>query len=102
MLEGGHAVSVRRRDRWLPAEAFSLSEEARGPMTEDYETPRPVYAWLQHADRLVRVDAFALAATQDAVLVEWGNGQAKTSAWIWRAAVRHRVNHSAQHSVRGT
>lgn len=83
-------MGVRRRDRWLPPDAFSLSEEARGVVRAELHPPRPVYAWLQTSERLIRVDAMALAATDDAVLVEWGSGQAKTSAWVWRAAVRHR------------
>lgn len=84
-------MGVRRRDRWLPPDAFSLSEEARGVVRAEFDPPRPVYAWLQTSDRLIRVDAMALAATDDAVLVEWGSGQAKTSAWVWRAAVKHRT-----------
>jgi hypothetical protein len=83
-------MGVRRRDRWLPPDAFSLSEEARGPVVREFDPPMPVHAWLQTTDRLVRVEAVALAASEDAVLVEWGAGQAKTSAWIWRAAVKHR------------
>ncbi|MDR6172666.1 hypothetical protein [Curtobacterium sp. SORGH_AS_0776] len=83
-------MGVRRRDRWLPPEAFSLSEEARGVVRHEFDPPRPVYAWLQTSDRLIRVDAMALAASDDAVLVEWGSGQAKTSAWIWRTAVKQR------------
>ena len=84
-------MGVRRRDRWLPPDAFSLSEEARGPVVRKFDPPMPVWAWLQHPERLVRVEAVALAASSDAVLVEWGAGQAKTSAWIWRAAVKHRA-----------
>jgi hypothetical protein len=38
----------------------------------------------------MRVDAIATAATDDAVLIEWGFGQARTAAWVWRAAVKHR------------
>lgn len=83
-------MGVRRRDRWLPPDAFSLSEEARGPVVQEFDPPMPVHCWLQHPNRLVRVEAVALAASTDAVLVEWGSGQARTSAWIWRAAVRHR------------
>jgi hypothetical protein len=45
---------------------------------------------VQTPDRHVRVDARALWATPDAVLVEWGFGQAATSVWVWRAAVKHR------------
>lgn len=83
-------MGVRRRDRWLPPDAFSLSPEARGPVSDEYEPPRPVYAWLQTTGELVRVEAVALASSRDAVLVEWGHGQAKQTAWVWRAAVKNR------------
>jgi hypothetical protein len=56
----------------------------------------PVHAWIstyRGVDR--RVEAKAIAATGDVVLVEWGSGQAATAAWVWRAAVTHRVAVSA-------
>jgi hypothetical protein len=80
----------RRRDRWVPEEALSLPEEARGGPAVDVAPPLPVRAWLHTPTRQVRVEAVAVAATTDAVLVMWGFGQAATAAWVWRAAVKHR------------
>jgi hypothetical protein len=80
-----------RRDRWLPAEAFSIPADARGGAGVRILPPQPVRAWVQTPDRHVRVDGRALWATPDAVLVEWGFGQAATSAWVRRAAVKHRT-----------
>lgn len=34
----------------------------------------------------------AIAATDDAVLIEWGSGQAKTATLVW---VKHRVDAAA-------
>lgn len=83
-------MARRRRDRWLPPEAASIPRKARGAHITDVTPPLPVRAWLQTPDRQIRVDAIATAATADAVLVEWGFGQARTAAWVWRAAVKHR------------
>lgn len=62
----------------------------------DVVPPVPVHAWIRTyrgVDR--RVEATAIAATGDAVLIEWGSGQAATAAWVWRAAVKHRTEISA-------
>jgi len=83
-------MARRRRDRWLPPEAVSVPREARGERPTDLTPPLPVRAWLQTTERQIRVDAIATAVTDDAVLVEWGFGQARTAAWVWRAAVKHR------------
>ncbi|MCU0116577.1 hypothetical protein [Curtobacterium poinsettiae] len=89
-------MGVRRRGRWVPEEAVSLPADARGGPAGDVVPPAPVHAWIRTyrgVDR--RVEAKAIAATGDAVLVEWGSGQAATAAWVWRAAVKHRVELSA-------
>lgn len=83
-------MGSRRTDRWVPDEAYSLSKEARGLSKMHYEPPLPVYAWIQTANRLVRIEAVAHEASEDAVLVEWGEAGAKRDAWVWRAAVKHR------------
>lgn len=85
-------MSQRRRGRWVPEEAVSLPADARGGPVGDVVPPAPVHAWIRTfrgVDR--RVEAKAIAATGDAVLIEWGSGQAATAAWVWRAAVKHRV-----------
>lgn len=74
----------------MPDEAYSLSLDARGVSRVHYETPLDVWAWLQTANRLVRVRAVALEASDDAVLVEWGEASGKRQAWVWRTAVKHR------------
>lgn len=84
-------MARRRRDRWLPPTATSLPPEARGAPAVDVEPPQPVRAWVQTTTEQIRVEGRALCATPDAVLVEWGFGQAATAAWVWRSAVRHRT-----------
>lgn len=83
-------MARRRRDRWRPPAAISIPREARGHRVTDVTPPLPVRVWLQTTERQIRVEAIATAATADAVLVEWGFGQAKEAAWVWRSAVRHR------------
>jgi len=83
-------MGKRRRDRWVPGEPFSVPREARGEAVKELEPPRPVRSRVQLPDRLIRVEATALAMTPDAVLVEWGDRSARQSAWVWRRAVRHR------------
>jgi hypothetical protein len=57
----------------------------------DVDPPRPVWAWIRTLNgRGIRARCAAIAATNDAVLIEWGSGQAKTAAWAGRAAVKHR------------
>ncbi|MBF4616312.1 hypothetical protein [Curtobacterium sp. VKM Ac-1376] len=71
---------------------MSLPADARGGPVGDVVPPAPVHAWIRTyrgVDR--RVEAKAIAVTGDAVLVEWGSGQAATAAWVWLAAVKHRV-----------
>lgn len=95
-------MGARRRGRWLPEEAVSIPQEARGGPVGDVRPPAPVWAWIRTyrgVDR--RVEARAIAATTDAVLVEWGSGQAATVAWVWRAAVKHRVESQQPHNVSG-
>jgi hypothetical protein len=85
-------MSQRRRGRWLPDEAVSLPVDARGGPVIDVVPPAPVRAWIrtfEGEDR--RVEARAIAVSSDAVLIEWGRGQAATAAWAWRAAVKHRA-----------
>lgn len=53
--------------------------------------PDPVLAWLQFPDRILEVEAYVIAYTERAVLVEWGFGQAAECAWVWRDAVRPRL-----------
>ena len=89
-------MGVRRRGRWVPEEAVSLPAEARGGPVDDVVPPAHVHAWIRTytgVDR--RVEAKAIAATGDAVLIEWGSGQAATAAWVWRAAVKHRTEESS-------
>jgi len=83
-------MARRRRDRWLPPVATSLSLEARGGPAVDVTPPLPVRAWVQTSVALIRVEGRALCETPDAVLVEWGSGQGATDAWVWRSGVRHR------------
>jgi hypothetical protein len=93
-------MGVRRRGRWVPEEAVSIPQEARGGPVGDVRPAVPVWAWIRTyhgVDR--RVEAKAIAATADAVLIEWGSGQAATAAWVWRAAVKHRVDAQQPHSV---
>jgi len=81
----------RRSNRWSPPRAVSLPEDARGGPALEVNPRRPVRAWLHTVDdKELRVDAVALCVTPDAVLVEWGHGQAAESAWVWRAAVKNR------------
>lgn len=89
-------MGVRRRGRWVPEEAVSLPADARGGPVGDVVPPASVHAWIRTyrgVDR--RVEARAIAATGDAVLIEWGSGQAATAAWVWRTAVKHRAELSA-------
>lgn len=89
-------MARRRRDRWSPPEAVSLPEEARGGPAIELQPRLPVHAWLRTKDgRQMRVQALALWVAPDAVLVEWGHGQAAESAWIWRSAVKHRTDPSS-------
>jgi len=86
----------RRSNRWSPPRAVSLPEDARGGPVLEVQPRQPVRAWLHTVDdKELRVDAHALWATPDAVLVEWGFGQAAESAWVWRAAVKHRSTSQA-------
>ncbi|MGN8049533.1 hypothetical protein ACTJKO_07550 [Curtobacterium sp. 22159] len=79
----------RRRDRWTLGPAYSLPEAARGGVEVDLHAPDPVLAWVQFPDRILEVEARAIAYTERAVLVEWGFGQASDCAWLWRDAVRY-------------
>jgi hypothetical protein len=93
-------MCVRRHGRWVPEEAVSIPQEARGGPVRDVRPAAPVWAWIRTyrgVDR--RVEARAIAATADAVLIEWGRGQAATAAWVWRAAVKHRVDAQGPHSA---
>ena len=81
-------MARRRRDRWSLGPALSLPEAAYGGPVFDLPTPDSVFAWLQFLDRALEVEAHVIAWTDRAVLVEWGFGQAKESAWVWRDAVR--------------
>jgi hypothetical protein len=82
----------RRSNRWSPPRAVSLPDDARGGPVVEEDPRRPVRAWLHTVDdKELRVDAYALWSTPDAVLVEWGFGQAAESAWVWRSAVKHRA-----------
>jgi hypothetical protein len=84
-------MGQRRRGRWVPEEAVSIPQEARGGPVGDVRPAAPVWAWIRTyrgVDR--RVEAKAIAATGDAVLIEWGSGQTATAVWVWRAAVKHR------------
>lgn len=84
-------MGVRRSNRWRAAPALSLPREARGDVVRDHAPPLPVWAWVRFEEGERRVQARALASTPDAVLVEWGFGQAAESAWVWRSAVKHRA-----------
>lgn len=56
------------------------------------EVPAPVYAWVQFEAFSWRIDtAVVVAATADAVLVEWVWLGQEQQAWVWRAAVKHRA-----------
>jgi hypothetical protein len=91
-------MARRRSDRWRPPEAVSLPVAARRGAVVDVDPPRPVWAWIRTLHgRDIRVRCAAIAATDDAVLIEWGSGQAKTAAWVWRAAVKHRADPAATH-----
>ena len=80
----------------MPEEPFSLDENARGTDVRDLAEPIPVHAWFQLPTRLIRrSDAYAHRMTPDAVYVEAGTGSTQLSAWVWRAAVRHRATHPA-------
>lgn len=95
-------MGQRRRGRRLPEEAVSIPQEARGGPVGDVRPPVTVWAWIRTyrgVDR--RVEAKAIAATGDAVLVEWGSGQAATAAWVWRTAVKHRAESQQAHNVSG-
>ena len=71
---------------------FSLSEDARGGAVVRLEVPTPVYAWVQFAAFSWRIDtAVVVAATADAVLVEWVWVGQRQEARVWRAAVKHRA-----------
>lgn len=83
-------MAKRRRDRWTLGDAYSLPELARGGPEVDLPVPDRVLAWIQFPDRILEVEARALAYTERAVLVEWGFGQGADCAWVWRDAVRHR------------
>ncbi|ROS34533.1 hypothetical protein EDF53_3094 [Curtobacterium sp. PhB78] len=81
-------MARRRRDRWALGAAYSLPEIARGGPDYDVTPPDPVLAWVQFPDRILEVEARAIAYTERAVLVEWGFSQAAQCAWIWRDAIR--------------
>lgn len=85
-------MARRRRDRWCPPEAISVPAEAREGPVRDICPPAPVYAWLQTRDQQMRVRALATAVTPVAVLVEVGTGQGMSAAWVWRSAVKWRVD----------
>lgn len=96
-----HRVAKRRRDRWTLGDAYSLPELARGGPEVDLHAPDPVLAWVQFPDRILEVEARALAYTERAVLVEWGFGQGADTAWVWRDAVC-RVTPTSLEEERGT
>ena len=83
-------MARRRRDRWALGPADTLPEIARGGPDYDVSPPDPVLAWLQFPDRILEVEARAIAHTERAVLVERGFAQAAECAWVWRDAVRKR------------
>ena len=68
----------------------SRKQHEVGPTTTS-SRPDPVLAWLQFPDRILEVEARAIAFTDRAVLVEWGFGQAADCAWVWRDAVGTRT-----------
>lgn len=89
-----HRVAKRRWDRWVTGSAVSLPEAAYGGPVYDLAAPDPVLAWVTFPDRVLEVEARALAYTNRAVLVEWGFGQGADTAWVWRDAVcRVSANH---------
>ena len=63
-------MARRQRARWALGPAFSLPELARGGPDYDVAPPDPVLAWLQFPDRILEVEARAIAYTERAVLVE--------------------------------
>ena len=85
-------MGYRRRDRWSLGPALTLPEAARGGPDYDVDPPDPVLAWVQFPDRTLEVEACVIAYTERAALVEWGFGQAKECAWVWRDAVRPRTS----------
>ncbi|WP_156364337.1 hypothetical protein [Curtobacterium sp. Leaf261] len=84
------SVNSRRADRPLPEEPYSLSLEAHGVTRATYSPPLPVRVFVQLPTRQVRLDAVAVQASDDAVLVQWGRGPTERQCWVWRAAVKHR------------
>lgn len=81
-------MSHRRNDRWEPPEPDTLPAEARGGPERTMTPPADVRAWVQLGNRLVRIEGRAVRATDDAVLVEWGERSTRQSAWVWRSAVK--------------
>jgi hypothetical protein len=83
-------MARRRRDRWALGPAFPFPEAARGG--PDYDVllpdPDPVPAWVQFPDRILEIEARAIAYTERAKLVECGFSQAAECAWVWRDAVQ--------------
>jgi len=82
----------RRRDRWSMGPALALPEAARGGPDYDVCPPDPVLASVQLPDRTLEVEAHVIAYMERAVLVEWGFGQAKECARVWRNAVEGRCS----------
>lgn len=80
-------MAKRRRDRWALGNAYSLPEVVRGGPDVDLHAPDPVLAWAQFPDRVLEVEARALAYTERAALVQWEVRQGVDCAWVWRDAV---------------
>lgn len=51
---------------------------------------RPVWAWIRYPGTSIRVEGFALAWTQRAVLIEFHTSNAPQRVWVWASAVESR------------
>jgi hypothetical protein len=84
--------------RWAPPEhpdvtldePFQLSHEKIGRATQ-LQIPRPVHAWIRFHDAgELRVNGFAVAASDVAVLVQVTWQGRLQQVWVWRAAAKNR------------
>ena len=71
---------------------ISLSRAEVGEQIKEAGEPIPVRSWIRFFETSVEVeDAYAVAWTDRAVLVEWSlRDGSRQRAWVWASAVRRR------------
>ncbi|MFD1722437.1 hypothetical protein [Amnibacterium endophyticum] len=91
-----HGDAIARQKDNARAEARALQPTtlpiefvtAAGGAIPPGQQPRPVYAWVEIGDTLIRIAGTAIAWNSRCVHVRWtGTNPEPTHAWVWASAV---------------